>query len=106
MEIVERIKEHNVVDYDFMFIGGSKLAVTVDTDAGDVVNQLDDSYVINITGKPNLSEPEETVEPETIVVYKPQLAFVSIRNRKQRMPSESEILDMRSTVKNLAKLVQ
>lgn len=106
MEVVEQVKEHDVVDFDFMFASGSKLAVTLDETAGDTYDENPNSYVLNVVAKPSLSDPDEKVEPETIEVYKAHLAVSVIRQRKQRTPSEEEQFNMRKTIHALAKRVQ
>lgn len=106
MEIVNPVKVHEVIDYDFMFTSGNKLAVTVDLDAGDSIDSSDTMYTINIKSKPNVTDPDTFTDEETLIIYKTGLAAVGICKRKQKQPSVEEIFEMQKTVHKLAKLVQ
>lgn len=103
MEILEQIKEHSVTDYDFVFSTGSKLSVSVDHDSGDTASKHDDRYEIHIAGKPSLSDPDSAVDEEDMTVYIKTLAFVTVRKRKQRMPTEEEKFAMQQV---FSKLIQ
>lgn len=105
MEIQERVIEKDVIDYDFMFVGGSKLTMTVDV-AADTVTETDVSFVFNVAEKPSFSDPDEVIDAEELTVYKKQLAAVAKRPRKQRMPSEEELFSMKQTLHALAKGIQ
>jgi hypothetical protein len=98
--------EKDVTDYDFMFVGGSKLTITVDWEAGDTVDAYDDRYVIYTRERKNEKNPLETLDAEQLEVFKAQLAAVAIRTRKQRIPTEEELFDMRATIHQLARSVQ
>ena len=106
MEIVEQIKEHSVTDYDFVFSSGSKLAITVDHDAGDTAIKHPDRFEFHIAGKPSQYDPEDSVDEQDMTVYIKQLAFVAVCNRKQRMPTEEEKLESQRFIHQLAKSVQ
>jgi hypothetical protein len=106
MEIKETVKEHLVVDYDFMFTSGNKLTMTVDVDLGDTVAELADRYLFNTVPRPGMTEDEDAVEAETLEVFKAGLAAVSTCKRKQRQATEEEVFDLRKTVHALAKSVQ
>jgi hypothetical protein len=106
MEIQEQIKEHNVTDYDFMFNSGSKLAITIDHDAGDNVQELGDRYILDTVAKPGLIDPEDSVDAETVEVFKTQLAVVARCNRKQRVPTEEEVFNTRKLLHEMTKSIQ
>jgi hypothetical protein len=103
MEINEVIKEHDVVDYNFMFPTGSKLTVTVDLTLNESAVEMADRFVVNTVNKPNFSNPEEIIEAEEIVVFKSGLAAVTTCKRKQRQPTEEELFDMRKLMHEIAK---
>lgn len=103
MELQEQFKEHDVVDYSFMFPTGSKLNVTIDLTLGDSIENLNEKYVVVLKGKPSLTDPDETIDPEEIVVFKQSLAAVSATFRKQRQPTEEELFNMRKFVHQIAK---
>lgn len=106
MDIVEQIVEHDVVDWDFMFAGGAKLAITLDSTAGDFCEALEDRYVLTTVDKPSLTTPDEIVAGEVIQVFKQHLAVVATCSRKQRQPSEEEKFNMQKTLHALAKGLQ
>lgn len=99
MEISEQLKFKDVIDYDFMFVGGEKLTFPVEFDAGDVVEELADRFVINLSSKPSLIDEKEKSDPSTIQVFKVGLAAHVTTARKVRMPSEEELFNMRKTFK-------
>lgn len=106
MEIVEAVKEHDVVDYDFMFTTGAKFTISIDTTAGDSAQATGDRYVFTIEPKKNPLDPEDVVEGEEIEVFKSGLAVKVVRARKQRMPTQQELLEQQQFIHKLAKNVQ
>ena len=106
MEILEQIKEQEVTDYDFMFQGGSKLAVIINHDIGDTVKELHDRYVLDIKARPNLVNNEEPTNPEIVEVFKTHLAFVSTCHRKQRAPTAEEAFDFHQLLHKATTKVQ
>lgn len=98
--------EKDVTDYDFMFVSGAKLAITVDWENGDTVFVYDDRYVINTKERKSEMDPEEAVAAQQLEVFKAQLAAVAIQPRKQRVPTAEELFDMQATIHQLAKRIQ
>ena len=105
MKIAETVREREVVDYDFMFLGGTKLTITVDAVAGDTVREFGDRYIINTTERKGLT-PEDDVSAEELILFKGHLAVLGICKRLQRLPTEEELFNMRKTLHTLAKGVQ
>jgi hypothetical protein len=103
MEINEVIKEHDVIDYNFMFPTGSKLTVTIDLDLGEEAQEQEDRYIVSTVEKTSFTNPDETVDAETITVFKAGLAAVTTCKRKQRQPTEEEIFNMRKLMHEVAK---
>jgi hypothetical protein len=106
MDIVAPVKERLLTDYDFMFASGAKITVTLDSEAGDKLNEGNDRYVIDIVAKPSISDPEDFTDEEQLVIYKSGLAAVNICKRSQRMPNEEELFDMQKTLHALSSKVQ
>lgn len=106
MDISEPIKERDIVDYDFMFTSGAKLAVAVDEAAGDTVEEQTDRFIFNVVSKPTVGDPTELTDPETLQVFKLGLAAICSCKRKQRMPTEEELFDMHKLVHTIAKTIQ
>ena len=107
MDIVEVAKERDLADYDFMFISGAKLVVTIEEAIGDSVTEHPDRFVIEIKPKPvGFTAPEEKTDEETLTVFKTGLAAMNVCKRKQREPTENEIFEMNKTLHKMSKLVQ
>lgn len=98
MDLIKPIKLHDVTDYDFIFNLGAKISLTVDHDAGDTAEERADRYVINTKQRPGIV-PGEVIEAAETEVFKEHLAMLSRRNRKQRMPTEEEAMDMQTLIK-------
>lgn len=106
MKILEEIKEQDVTDFDFMFTGGSKLSVMVNRSAGDTVTEAPDRYTFWIAAKPDPLDLENSVESESMEVFKTHLIFLSKRDRKIRLPTLEEKANMQKFIHDLAKKVQ
>jgi hypothetical protein len=102
VNVTEKIKEHSVTDYNFMFPGSGKLTVCIDHDAGDTAVEHDDRYELDTVARPGLTDPDDQIDPEHMVIYKRHLAVVIRTERKQRQPSEEELFNMRKTLHALA----
>lgn len=64
---------HVVDDYDFMFLNGMLMPVTVNTAAGDTIHIGESEITINLSSKPSLTDPTHTLPAETITIYVKQL---------------------------------
>lgn len=107
MEINETVVEKEVIDYDFSFIGGSRLPLTVDIEAGDTFEVVPDGYNITITPKPNFINPEQAgTDQETYHIVKQNLCALLIRKRKQRILTTEELFDLRKFLYPTPKDVQ
>jgi hypothetical protein len=101
MELVETVKFKEVIDYDFMFVGGDKVAFAVEPAAGDSFEEQTDRFVINLVSKPSIIIPEEKSDPSTIEIFKSGIAAKVTTPRKVRLPSEEEVFNMRKTIKTI-----
>ena len=54
MNIIHPAKTQTVTDYDFKFIGGVPLGITLDTDAGDTVSWSPDGKTVTFDIMPRL----------------------------------------------------
>lgn len=109
MEIIQAVKHHTVTDYEFMFVSGSKLTITLDIDLGDSITESSDRYVIKTVKRPGLpfsEDQDEASEGESLEVFKTGLAAISAIARKQRQPTNEELLELQSTIKQFSKTVQ
>lgn len=105
MEILEKIQERNVTDYDFMFVSGQKMSITLDFGVGDTFEELEDRYRLFVEAKPSFLGQEPT-EAETVQVFKNHLAMLASSSRTVRIPTEEESFEMQQTLHKLAKGIQ
>jgi hypothetical protein len=106
MEIREPIKEYKVTDYDFAFLGGSRLPITINPDKGDIVTEYPDRFIFNLAEKPNPLDSENPLTPERITILKRNLNAYTEKDRMQREPTAEEVFDMQRTIHKLVKGVQ
>lgn len=106
MELKEPIVERSVTEVDFMFAAGGKLSITLDEVAGDSIEERSDRYLVVVAPKPSLSNPEESIEGETLEIFKSHLAAISRCQRMQRQPTEEEKLQRLAVMRSLTNLVQ
>ena len=106
MELKETIKEYPVTDYDFAFIGGSRLPLTLNLEKGDTVLDLETVFVFNLVEKPNVLDPEKPIPGETITVFKSHVTAYIQRDRLQRDPTKEELFNMRNLLHPEVKTVQ
>ncbi len=103
MEILEKDKQRKVADYNFLFKAGATFNLTVDEEAGDTVTEEPEFYAFSLVPKVSVIQQEkQEMDAEYLKIFKTNLAVISIRKRMQRLPSEEELFDLRSTVKALA----
>jgi hypothetical protein len=106
MEIVNPVREKDITEYDFALTNGVRLTQSIDVTAGDYMEDNEDHYAIFLSRKPSLSNPEDMLDEELVKVFKDKVAVLITRKRKQRLPTDEELFDMRKTLLKLAKTVQ
>lgn len=104
MEYNEPIKEVPVTDYEFAFVGGKTLPLTLEE--SDSIQELHDRFVVNVAPKPNLFDPDRPLPSEVITVFKQHLTAYITRSRMRREPTQEELVDMRQLVHNMSDTVQ
>lgn len=104
MQLVERQEEFkNVTDWDFTFNNGYRIPITIDEAVGDKVEEQEDRYVLNLTEKSGMLDPEDKLPAELATVFKANLLTVVVRHRKQRIPTAEEQFDMRKLLHKVPK---
>lgn len=103
MHIEEVVKEREVEDYDFSFVGGSRWMTSMDESAGDRVEDLPDCFVFHTAPKPVLVDSEEETSDERTVIYKKNITAYLVRKRKQRQPVPEELLERQKLIQMWAK---
>jgi hypothetical protein len=106
MEIKEVVKTKDVMDCDFHFVNGNRMQFTLDLEAGDSVEETDELFRVVTVAKPNLIDPEEVSPEETVTLYKRNLTVAGVRLRKQALPTEEQLFNMRKLLHNLPAEVQ
>lgn len=75
-------EKHVVDDYDFTFIGGMTMPVTVNTEVGDSILFSDTVVRISLTSKPSINDPKKQLPAENITIYTAHLAAYQHRVRE------------------------
>ena len=73
-----------VEDYDFSFVGGQTLPITIDKELGDTIT-FDSAPVgvtIKLVAKPSLTDPSKMLMPEEITIFYSHLIAVQKRLRE------------------------
>lgn len=95
-----------VDDYDFTFVTGMMMPVTVNTAAGDTIQGHADIIEINLTAKPSMNDPSKMLPAETITVYRRHLAATQQRRREVTELAPEQKHEWMNTLKELSKTVQ
>src|SRR5687767_4619875 len=102
MEITDNIIEHDVIDYNFTFVSGLKLALTADLDLGDDVTEQSDHFEIYVAPRPTLSDEISVTNAEEMRVYKTHLAAVTWCARKQKQRTTEDQFDTKKFIHEMA----
>lgn len=73
--------KRTVQDYDFTFIGGVVMPLTVDDSLGDTLTTQGDKIFISLTPKRSMNDPEKFLPAEEITIFVPQLLAIQQRAR-------------------------
>ncbi len=95
MEIKSVAKEYPVVDYDFAFIGGGRLPVTIAESKGDSVQDNGTHFTFTIAERANILDPDKSTPGETIRVFKQHVTAYIERHRTQQEFTEEQIFNLR-----------
>lgn len=69
-------------DYDFVFLNGVILPVTVDTAGGDTVSFGENIVHVYLNKRPSQGDPSLMTPAENLTIYKTNLAWVSHKQRE------------------------
>lgn len=91
--------------YDFTFVGGFIIPVTLDLAAGDTIDVGEQVILVNILERPSLSDPDKRLPPEDIVIqrtnllaYQHRLQEVYERTPEQEFEFQETLLQATSSV--------
>jgi hypothetical protein len=84
-----------VLDYDFTFVHGMSLPVTVDPEVGDTIQFNPDTIIVNLVAKPGVAGATDKLPPELVTISRQYLAVMQERKREVRniTPEEQAITD-------------
>lgn len=71
-----------VEDYDFTFVDGVSMNVTVDISKGDTVKETESRIHIYLTAKPSRNNPNKILPAEDTTLFKRQLVAIQRRTRE------------------------
>lgn len=95
------VNKRTVIDYDFMFLGGSVLQLTVDASEGDTISFDSDVIRVFIAPTENLMNPETMTQAERHTILKTHLIHYKERERELTNLTPEEKFELS---KNLLKL--
>jgi hypothetical protein len=75
-------KTITLTEYDFTFVQGVPLTVTMNEDLGDRIVSTEAYFRFDLEPRPDPVDPDKTNPPETIVVYKQHLLAYQQRQRE------------------------
>jgi hypothetical protein len=91
----------DVNDYDFTFVGGILLPVTIDEKAGDSI-EVDPLYTkIHLSSKPSPGNPMAILPAEDLTIYNSQLLSVQHRVRQVTLLTEEQKFEWNKVLKTL-----
>lgn len=95
-----------VDEYDFMFVSGMMMPVTVDVEAGDRAVFSDDRILIRLTAKPSLNDPEKKFPAENITIFTKHLLSLQHREREIVDLTPEQKFEWKDTILKATKTVQ
>lgn len=90
-----------IFDYDFNFISGQFLGVTVDPHYGDFVDESDPATITIFLGARPAQNGGEAAVEERVCIFKANLAYRSFRVRKVTSKTPEEIEEWNQLMKEL-----
>lgn len=92
--IIESLPEVRVVDdYDFQFVNGAMMPVTVDQSVGDTIEFGPDRTKIHLAEKPSIQDSSKKLPAEDILVFNQHVITVQHRKRELLVKPELDIKD-------------
>lgn len=74
-----------VFDYDIIFSMGPGMALTIDPEAGDTIEQTTGQILVHLAEKPSPNDPDKTLPAEDTTIF---LAHVIAIQRRERVVVE------------------
>lgn len=98
--------KHVLEDYDFVFLTGMILPVTVNKDAGDTIQISDSVIAIHLVAVPSMNNPDVFLPERDITVFKTHLVSYERRTREVTDLAPEQQFEWARTFKELTKTVQ
>lgn len=101
--IIQSNPDERVLDeYDFIFINGNVLPITLDMNGGDSIVFSPTEVLITIKAKPSPTDPKGEIGDNTITICRQHLMFWEYRQRKQMSITPEQRIELQNTIKRLA----
>ena len=96
--------KHIVEDYDFSFVGGQILPITIDKAAGDTITfeSAPVGVVIKLVAKPSSLDPSKMLLPEEITIFYTHLIAIQKRQREVVDMTDAQREEWREAMKAFA----
>jgi len=92
--------------YDFTFVGGVVIPVTLDLSAGDTIDFGTDRVAIVVQERPSLNDPEKLLPAEDLILERRNMLGYTHRVQKVAEVSAEEKAEWDRTIQTLSKTVQ
>ena len=92
-------KPRKVKDFDFIFVSGQVMPVTIDEASGDTIEFVDGGVMISLVEKPSSVDPSKILPAEDITIFSSHLISIQKRERevatltKEQQDSWKQTLD-------------
>lgn len=103
MEISPSVSKKVIDEYDFIFVSGMILPVTIDKSLGDTLEYVEGGIKIKLTPKPSLSDPETSLPAEDITIFSNQLLAIQHRTRDIVTLTPEEQYEQRQFFKGMSR---
>jgi hypothetical protein len=90
------------LEYDFIFVSGMVLPLTLIPTKGDTINFVDDMIVIRITAKPSMNDPTRFLPSEDITIFKRHLLSMNKREYERPDLTPEQAVEWQKTVQELS----
>lgn len=94
--------ERMLDEYDFIFMNGSVLPLTLDLNLGDTIDFTPEVITVTLVAKPSVTDPKGEVGDNTTTIYRKHLLFYEHRRRNQMSISTEQRIEYEKTIKALS----
>lgn len=102
MRVEVPIVKRTLEDYDFLFVGGIPISVTLDLKAGDMIAFSDTLILVTLVAKPSWVDPTVTTTAEKLTIYKGQLLSFKRSTREVVDQTPEQLAERTQLIKTLS----